>query len=169
MTSSSHRRSVALHDSLESGPLPSYLEENRQNYRGGLEAAQRAVAVATPEGKSYAEYWAKRMEFSVRFIDVRRVCAARRERGGSAPGPTGSCGSHEGLDHHSGVHRSLCGGRAQPDRPWAIALAVEYGYRPLEKKLAELKQGTNMQGRNRTRKPGEGDSTLMTRRKFLKS
>ena len=52
----------------KAGPLPDYLEENRKNYEQGWKAAQRAVSAATPEGKSVAEFWAKRMEFSVKYI-----------------------------------------------------------------------------------------------------
>jgi len=52
----------------KAGPLPGYLEVNRKNYERGWRAAQHAVSVATPQGKSYAEFWSKRMEFSVKYI-----------------------------------------------------------------------------------------------------
>ena len=42
----------------------------------------------------------------------------------------------EAIDVYAAVARN------QSDRG-SIAVAVEYGYRPLEKKIAELKQGTN--------------------------
>jgi hypothetical protein len=127
----------------KAGPLPSYLEENRQNYQRGWEAAQHAVAVATPEGKSYAEYWEKRMEFSVRFIDVvesvRRAAnaeAAHQPQQETAEVAQALTTIRESIEAYAAVARN------QTDRG-SIALAVEYGYRPLEKKLAELKQGTN--------------------------
>ena len=52
----------------KAGPLPGYLEVNRKNYERGWRAAQQAVSVATPEGKLYAEFWSKRMEFAVKYI-----------------------------------------------------------------------------------------------------
>ena len=131
----------------KAGPLPGYLEENRRSYQHGWEAAQHAVGVASPEGKSYAEYWAKRMEFSVRFIDVvesvRRAAsaeAAHQPEQEAAEVTKALTTLRQSIEAYAAVARN------QTDRG-AIAIAVEYGYRPLEKKLAELKKPpTNASG-----------------------
>jgi hypothetical protein len=121
------------------GPLPDYLEENRKNYEQGWKAAQRAALAATPEGKSYAEYWAKRMEFSVKFImvveSVRRAAtaeAAHQTRQAVEETIKAQTLLKESIEAYAAVARN------QTDRG-AIALAVEYGYRALGKKLSELK------------------------------
>ena len=127
----------------KAGPLPDYLEENRQKYQRGWEAAQHAVAVATPEGKRYAEYWAKRMEFSVKFImvveSVRRAATAEdahQPQQAIEEATKALAALRESIEAYAAVARN------QTDRG-AIAIAVEYGYRPLEKKLAELKKKPN--------------------------
>ena len=124
----------------KTGPLPDYLEENRKNYEQGWKAAQRAVSVATPEGKSYAEYWAKRMEFSTKFVmvveSVRRAATAEeahQTREAVAEATKALATLRESIEAYAAVARN------QTDRG-AIAIAVEYGYRPLEKKLSQLKQ-----------------------------
>jgi hypothetical protein len=126
----------------KAGPLPDYLEENRKNYEQGWRAAQRAVSASTPEGKSVAEFWAKRMEFSVKYITavefVRRAATAEEAHHPqqAVEEATKALASlRESIDAYAAVARN------QSDRG-SIAVAVEYGYRPLEKKLAELKQQT---------------------------
>ena len=123
----------------KAGPLPDYLGENRKNYDQGWQAAQRAVAVATPEGKSLAEFWAKRMEFSVKYITavefVRRAATAEEahQPQQAVQEATKALASlRESIEAYAAVARS------QSDRG-SIAVAVEYGYRPLEKKIADLK------------------------------
>jgi hypothetical protein len=115
---------------------------NRKNYDRGWRAAQQAVSAATPEGKLYAEFWSKRMEFAVKYITavefVRQAATAE-----SAHQPQHAveflnqalASLRASLDAYAAVART------QSDRG-AIAVAVEYGYRPLEKKLSELKQAT---------------------------
>jgi len=124
----------------KAGPVPDYLEENRKNYEQGWKAAQRAVSAATPKGKTYAEYWAKRMEFSVKYVmaveSVRRAATAEaaHQTGQAVEETTKALATlRESIEAYAAVARN------QTDRG-AIALAVEYGYRPLEKKLSELKQ-----------------------------
>ena len=121
------------------GPLPDYLEQNRQNYEQGWKAAQRAVSTATPEGKTYAEYWAKRMEFSTKFVmvveSVRRAAtaeAAHQTKQAVEETEKAQALLKESIEAYAAVARN------QTDRG-SIALAVEYGYRPLGKKLSELK------------------------------
>jgi hypothetical protein len=124
----------------QAGPVPDYLEENRKNYEQGWKAAQRAVKAATPEGKKYAEYWAKRMEFATKWVmvveSVRRAATAEEKHQTKlAVDETANALAllREAIEAYAAVARN------QTDRG-AIALAVEYGHRPLEKKLAELKQ-----------------------------
>ncbi len=124
----------------QAGPIPDYLEENRKNYEQGWKAAQRAVTAATPEGKKYAEYWAKRMEFATKWVmvveSVRRAATAEeKHQAKQAVDETANALAllREAIEAYAAVARN------QTDRG-AIALAVEYGHRPLEKKLAELKQ-----------------------------
>jgi hypothetical protein len=122
------------------GPSPDYLEENRKNYEQGWKAAERAVLAATPEGKTYAKYWAKRMEFSTKYIlvveAVRRAATAEStHHTDEAIKETATAISvlKESIEAYASVARN------QTDRG-SIALAVEYGYRPMQKKLAELKR-----------------------------
>jgi hypothetical protein len=122
------------------GTLPNYLEENRKNYEQGWKAAQRAVLAATPEGRTYAGYWAKRMEFSTKFVtvieSVRRAATAEdahQPEQAIAEAKKSLATLRESIEAYAAVARN------QTDRG-AIAIAVEYAYRPLEKKLAELKQ-----------------------------
>jgi hypothetical protein len=124
----------------KAGPLPDYLEENRKNYEQGWKAAQRAAAAATPEGKAYAEYWAKRMEFATKWVmvveSVRRAATAEeahQTKQAVEETKNALADLREAIEAYAAVARN------QTDRG-AIALAVEYGYRPLEKKLSELKQ-----------------------------
>ncbi len=124
----------------QAGPIPDYLEENRKNYEQGWKAAQRAVKAATPEGRKYAEYWANRMEFATKWVmvveSVRRAATAE-EAHQAEPAVEETANAlavlREAVEAYAEVARN------QTDRG-AIALAVEYGYRPLEKKLSELKQ-----------------------------
>lgn len=123
----------------KAGPLPDYLEENRKNYDRGWQAAQRALTTATPEGKSLAEFWAKRMEFSVKYITavqfVRRAAsaeAAHQPQQAVEEATKGLASLRESIEAYAAVART------QSDRG-SIAVAVEYGYRPLEKKIADLK------------------------------
>jgi hypothetical protein len=124
----------------KAGPLPAYLEENRKNYERGWKAAEHAVSVATPEGKDYAEYWAKRMEFAVKYIVA--VQFTRRAATAEDAGQM-----QEAIEHTSSAISSLrdainayASVARNPSDRGAIAVAVEYGYRQLEKKLSELKQ-----------------------------
>jgi hypothetical protein len=124
----------------QAGPVPDYLEENRKNYEQGWKAAQRAVKAATPEGKKYAEYWAKRMEFATKWVmvveSVRRAATAEeKHQTKQAVDETANALAllREAIEAYAAVARN------QTDRG-AIALAVEYGHRPLEEKLSELKQ-----------------------------
>lgn len=124
----------------EAGPLPDYLEVNRKNYERGWRAAQHAASVATAEGTSYAEFWSKRMEFSVKYIaavqferQAATAEAAHQPQQAVAFMNKTLASLRESLDAYAAVART------QSDRG-AIAVAVEYGYRPMEKKLGELKQ-----------------------------
>ncbi|MGH9511382.1 MAG: hypothetical protein ACRD2U_04530 [Terriglobales bacterium] len=124
----------------KAGPLPDYLEENRENYERGWESARHAVALATPEGKSYAEYWAKRMEFATKYVTVvqfvrRAATAEDAHQIQAAVEETAKALAtlRESLDAYATVART-------PSDRGAIAVAVEYGYRPLEKKMSALKQ-----------------------------
>jgi len=126
----------------KAGPLPDYLEENRKNYEQGWKAAQRAVSASTPEGASVAEFWAKRMEFSVKYIIavefVRRAATAEEahQPQQAVDEATKALASlRESIEAYAEVARN------QSDRG-SIAVAVEYGSRPLEKKIAELKGQT---------------------------
>lgn len=124
----------------KAGPVPDYLERNRKNYERGWQAAQRAVEASTPEGKSLAEFWAKRMEFSVKYITavqfVRRAATAEdaHQPQQAVEEATKALASlREAIEAYAVVART------QSDRG-SIAVAVEYGYRPLEKKISELKK-----------------------------
>jgi hypothetical protein len=124
----------------KAGPVPAYLEVNRKNYEEGWKAAERAVTVSTPEGKSLAEFWAKRMEFSVKYITAvqffRRAAIAEdaHQPQQAVDEATKALASlHDAIEAYAAVARN------QSDRG-SIAVAFEYGYRPLQKKIAELKQ-----------------------------
>jgi hypothetical protein len=121
------------------GPVPEYLEKNRKNYEEGYETAQRALLSATPTGRDFAEFWVKRMEFAVKYIDaiemVHRAAtaeAAHQPKVAVEDTTKAIAELRQALDAYADVAHT------QSDRG-AIAVAVEYGYRPLEKKLSELK------------------------------
>jgi hypothetical protein len=124
----------------KAGPLPAYLEANRKNYEAGWQAAKRAVAVSTPEGKSLAEFWAKRMEFSVNYITAvqffRRAAIAQNAR---QPQQAWDDATQALAFLRDSIEAYAAVARNQSDRG-SIAIAVEYAYRPLQKKIAELKQ-----------------------------
>lgn len=134
----------------KAGPLPDYLEVNRKNYERGWRAAEQAVAESTPIGKSYAQFWSKRMEFAVKYI-----VAVEFERQAAT-----ADGAHQPQQAIELLNKSLASlrdaldayatvARTQSDRG-AIAVAVEYGYRPLEKKLSDLKQAAGTASSNQT-------------------
>ena len=133
----------------KAGPLPEYLEVNRKNYERGWRTAQDAVFLATPEGKSYAEFWSKRMEFSVKYItavqferQAANAEAAHQLQQAVALMNKTLASLRDALDAYATVART------QSDRG-AIAVAVEYGYRPMEKKLLELKKAADSAGLKR--------------------
>ena len=121
------------------GPVPEYLAKNRRNYEEGYEMAQRALSSSTPIGRDYAEFWVKRMEFAVKYIDaIEMVHLAATAEAAHQPKiaieytTKAIAVLREALDAYADVAHT------QSDRG-AIAVAVEYGYRPLEKKLVDLR------------------------------
>jgi hypothetical protein len=123
-------------------PMPEYFEQNRKNYERGWLAAKKAVSLATPEGKSYAKFWEKRMEFATKYISA--VQAARRAAiaEGSHQTQLAAKETSTAIDILTDALNAYATvARTQSDRG-AIAVAVEYGYRPLKKKLAELQQSS---------------------------
>jgi hypothetical protein len=124
----------------KAGPVPSYLEENRKNYERGWMAAQHAATVATPEGRSYAEFWSKRMEFAekyIRAIQFVRLAANAEAVHQPQQAAEDTAKAIDILTDSLNAYAAVA--HTQSDRG-SIAVAVEYGYRPLQKKLAELKQ-----------------------------
>jgi hypothetical protein len=49
------------------GPTPAYLTNLEQQYQRALDAARRAQAESTPQGRWYAVYWVGRLEFALGF------------------------------------------------------------------------------------------------------
>jgi hypothetical protein len=127
------------------GPMPHFLEENRQNYQAGWDTALKAIQVASPEGKTYATYWAKRMEFTVKYIDavisLHKAANAEsaHDKSTEISELTNALASvRDAIEAYAAVARN------QTDRG-SIAIAAEYAYRPLIKKIDEVKQATNTQ------------------------
>ncbi len=122
------------------GPIPDFFEENRKNYEKGWKAAQHAITVATPEGKNYAKYWDKRLEFATKLVMA--VEATRRAATAEADHQP-AVALHDANDSLTYLREAIdayaAGARNQTDRG-AIAVAVEYAYRPLVKKIADMKQ-----------------------------
>jgi hypothetical protein len=122
------------------GPVPGYIFENKKNYTAARDSARTALAAATPEGRAYATFWAGRMQFAVEYISAIESV----HRGGDAEA------SHrpgQALEFAESALKMLARAiqtyagvvRTQTDRG-AIAVAVEYGYRPLEQKVVELRK-----------------------------
>jgi hypothetical protein len=127
------------------GPMPGFLTENRQNYQTGWDSARKAIEVSTPEGKSYATYWAKRMEFTVRYIDAvmslhkaANAESAHDQATEIAETTKALSSVRDAMEAYASVARN------QTDRG-AIAIAAEYAYRPLLKKLNEVRQASSAQ------------------------
>jgi hypothetical protein len=120
------------------GPMPADLVEDRSSYQRALEAARRALARATPAGRSYVDYWVGRLEFAVGYIDtveeVRRAASAEAAKKPEETLPyaaTALADARRALEAYARVARD-------PSDRGAIAVMNEYVYRPLKAKVAEL-------------------------------
>jgi hypothetical protein len=120
------------------GPVPPYLAQVRVRYREGLQAAERARHKSTPEGRSYIDFWAGRLQFAIGFTDMvtavheaANAAAEDRRTEGAAKLDVAIGRLRDGLDAYARVVRS------QSDRG-AIAMLDEFGYRYLQAKRAEI-------------------------------
>ena len=120
-------------------PMPQSYADARQGYQRALEAARRAGEKSAPAGRGYVDYWIGRLEFGIGYFDT--VEAARRSATAQKAGNRAEAIKHA---ESALAAAGACIGayarvaRDQSDRG-AIATLNEYVYRPLQKKLAELR------------------------------
>ncbi len=119
------------------GPTPAYLVELQGQYERALDAARRAQAKSTPEGRWYPDYWVGRLEFAVGFAKVAELVqrAATAEAAHNLP----ECRKEteralQTLSQSTEAYVRVA--RTRTDRG-AIAVLNEYGIRALKAKLAE--------------------------------
>ena len=125
----------------KTGPVPAYLEENRKNYERGWESARKAATKATTqEGRSYAQFWVKRMEFATKYVAaVETVHRAAASEGANMIKDAAEQATDALSTLRDAIEAYASVARNQTDRG-AIAVLVEHGYRPLQKKISQLQQ-----------------------------
>jgi len=138
---------IAKH--FQPGALPKTLVSDREGYRRSLAAFERALK-KTKRGKKYVQYWVGRLKFGIGYINcieaARRLTKAKQElskarklgkgvdvkrRVAIARAKSATKISRDMLETFAKVARN------QSDRG-AIAVMVEYVYRPLHRELAAL-------------------------------
>lgn len=119
------------------GPAAAYLVELQPQYERALDAARRAQAKASPEGRWYTDYWVGRLEFALGY--VKTVVAVQRAATAEAAHNSVECRQQtekalQTLSQATEAYVRVA--RTRTDRG-AIAVLNEYGIRPLKAKLAE--------------------------------
>ena len=119
------------------GPAAPYLVELQPQYERALDAARRAQAKASPEGRWYTDYWVGRLEFALGY--VKTVVAVQRAAAAEAAHNSVECREQtekalQTLSQATEAYVRVA--RTRTDRG-AIAVLNEYGIRPLKAKLAE--------------------------------
>ena len=119
-------------------PMSEALIEDRRGYQRALDAARRALAHASPEGRQYVDYWIGRLEFGIGYLDA--VEAVRLGAIAEADGEP-----EQALRHTQRAAEAARGAleayaRVVRDRSdlGAIAVMNEYVYRPLNSRLDAL-------------------------------
>lgn len=134
-------------------PLTKASPEDLAGYRRALTAVQRAPLPSKPEGEAYVKYWIGRLEFAILYLEAIQTVkeAALAEQAASQSQAQSQMPAHqqhledavrladkaqakltEAIERYAGVARN----RADLG---AIAVLAEFAYRPLGKKILELR------------------------------
>ena len=137
------------------GALPKELAEDRDSYQRALDAVRSVPESRREEGRAYLRYWIGRLEFGVRYFDtieaVKTAAAAEeaakqaREQGDQEEAvkklaeaiqlaETAQKTAFQAIETFAGVAKN------QADRG-AVATMAEFVYRPLQRKVEELRAG----------------------------
>ena len=124
----------------KAGAMPGYLTDVRGHYELALAAAQRAQAQAPPEGRKQLDYWVGRLEFGIGYLDT--VAAIKRAATAEAAKQTPEAVAQgeaalQALRQAIEAYARVAGDRSDVG---AVAVLNEYGYRPLQDKVAKLKK-----------------------------
>jgi hypothetical protein len=121
------------------GPFPPELAADRRGYQQALEAARRALAKSRPAGKRYVEYWVGRLEFGIGYLDtIEAVRQAASAEAGKKPAEARQhaeralAAARRALEAYARVARD-------PSDRGSIAVMAEFVFRPLQKKVAQIK------------------------------
>jgi glycosyl hydrolase family 67 len=136
-------------------PLQKVRPEDGAGYRRALAAVRKAPVPSRPEGKAYIEYWIGRLEFGVRYLDTieavktaavtEEAAKQARERGDQEEATrklaeaiqhaeAAQNAAFQAIETFAGVAKN------QADRG-AVATMAEFVYRPLQRKVEELRAG----------------------------
>ena len=128
--------------------MPEKILEVQQGYQRALAAARRARAKSSEGGQTYVDYWIGRFEFGAGYLDtVKTVRAAASAEAAQKPDEAlrhtelGLIKARDALEAYAQVasDRSDYG---------AIATMGEYVYRPLKRKVHQLRESINPRGNN---------------------
>jgi hypothetical protein len=135
------------------GAFPKDLEEDREGYRRALAAVRKVTLPQGQEGQAYIKYWIGRLQFAVGFFDtieaVKKAATAEQEAKDAKQKDDmarSNTKSAEALEQAETARTSAFQAiedfarvaKNQSDRG-AIATMAEYVYRPLKRKLEELR------------------------------
>ena len=122
-------------------PLGRDVAQVRDRYERALAAARRARDKSSPSGRAWADYWVGRLEFGVGYFDaihaMRRAARAQKEGRGAESVQQAEAALkllRQAVEDYARVAGD------QSDRG-SIAILAEYAYRPLQRKVAELRKG----------------------------
>ena len=133
------------------GPLPRVLVHDRDGYRQSLAAFERALR-KTKRGREYVQYWVSRIKFGIGYIDcieaARALATAKRDLEQAKKNRQQVAAKQRiALDRAKSamdISREMLEtfgkvARNQSDRG-AIAVMVEYVYRPLRREYEQLRK-----------------------------
>ncbi|PYJ04249.1 MAG: hypothetical protein DME25_10260, partial [Verrucomicrobia bacterium] len=124
------------------GTVPAELNPVTVHYRAALDAARRALSRTDPAGRSYIAYWIGRLEFGLDYLAA--IAAVR------AAATAESAKDHDRALREAeralelvkqGLSAYVRVARDRSDKG-AIAVMNEYVYRPLQAKVAKLRDST---------------------------
>ena len=123
--------------------MPEKLREVQAGYQRGLEAARRAGDQSNEAGKIYVDYWVGRLEFGVGYLDL--IKTVRAAASAEASQHYDEALRQAELALVKSRHALETYARVARDRSdyGAIATMGEYVYRPLQKKVHQLRESVD--------------------------
>ena len=128
--------------------MPEKLREVQAGYQRGLEAARRAGDKSNEAGKTYVDYWVGRLEFGVGYLDL--IKTVRAAASAEASQHYDEALRQAELALVKSRHALETYARVARDRSdyGAIATMGEYVYRPLQKKVHQLRKSVDHEQEN---------------------